>query len=107
MCMRIVSAFTSAVAGAVLLACGSLAAQALPAAAVQAGPEGGGVTLVAEGCGISFHRALNGLCYRNEERIVVAPGPVVVEPPVVVLEPGRVCPLGTHLGPHRRECWPN
>jgi hypothetical protein len=107
MCLRIVSAFASAVAGAVLLACGSLPAQALAAAAVQADPDGASVTLVAEGCGIGFHRVLNGLCYRNEERIVVAPAPVVVEPPVVVLEPGRVCPLGTHLGPHRRECLPN
>jgi hypothetical protein len=107
MCMRPASAFASACAGAMLLACGSLAAHALPAVALQAGPDGGGVTLVADDCGRSFHRALNGLCYRNEERIVVAPAPAVVEPPAVVLEPGRVCPLGTHLGPHRRECLPN
>jgi hypothetical protein len=107
MCTRIVSAFTGACAGAVLLACGSLAAQALPAAAFQAGPGGGGVMLVADGCGIGFHRGPEGFCRRNEERIVVAPAPLVVEPPAVVLEPGRVCPLGTHLGPHRRECLPN
>jgi hypothetical protein len=107
MCMRIVSAVASAVAGAVLLACGSLGAQALPAATSQTGPEDGAAMLVADGCGIAFHRAPNGLCYRNEERIVVAPAPLVVAPPVVVLEPGHVCPFGTHLGPHRRECLPN
>jgi hypothetical protein len=107
MCTRFVSAFTRICAGAVLLAWGSLTAQALPAVAFQAGPEDGGATLVADGCGIGFHRGPEGFCRRNEERIVVAPGPVVVEPPAIVLEPGRVCPFGTHLGPHRRECLPN
>ena len=104
MCTRIVSAFTGACAGAVLLACGSLAAQALPAAAFQAGPGGGGVMLVADGCGIGFHRGPEGFCRRNQERIVVAP-PALVEPRVVESE--GVCPLGTHLGPHRRERLPN
>jgi hypothetical protein len=96
MCTKLASVFSGAFAGAVLLAWG-FAAQAVPAAALA---DGGGVTLVADGCGLGFHRGPEGFCHRNEERIVVAPG-------VVVLEPGRVCPPGMHLGPHRRECWPN
>ena len=101
------SAFIAAVAGAVLLAWGSITAQALPAAALQAGHEG--VTLIADRCGIGFYRGPEGFCRRNEERIVVAPGTVVVEPRAIVVEPrvvepGRLCPLGMHWGPYRREC---
>ena len=109
MCTKFVSAFTSAIAGTVLLACGSLAAHALPAAAFAASHEGGGITLVADDCGIGRHRGPEGFCRRNEERIVVAPGAVVVEPRAIVVEPrvvepGRLCPLGMHWGPYRREC---
>jgi hypothetical protein len=31
----------------------------------------------------------------------------VVEPRAIVVEPERVCPFSTHLGPHHRECLPN
>lgn len=45
------------------------------------------------GCGPGFHRGPYGGCQPNRGAVVVAPGAVVVERPVVVV-PGRVCPLG-------------
>jgi hypothetical protein len=47
----------------------------------------------AEGCGPGFHRGPYGGCRPNGREVIVAPGAVVVERPVVVV-PGRVCPLG-------------
>jgi hypothetical protein len=44
------------------------------------------------GCGPGFHRTPYGNC-RPNGAVVVAPGAVVVERPVVVV-PGRGCPLG-------------
>jgi len=43
------------------------------------------------GCGPGWHRAYNGGCYPNGGPAVVAPGPVVVERPVVV---APRCPYG-------------
>jgi len=49
----------------------------------------------AEGCGRGFHRNPLGECRPNRGEVVVVPGAVVVERPgVVVVPPGRVCPLG-------------
>jgi hypothetical protein len=96
MCTKIAASFTSAFAGAVLLAWGSFAAQALPAAAVGADRDAG-VTLVADGCGSGRHRDLDGVCRRDGE-IVIAPFI-----PNIVVEP-RVCPFGSHYSPRRGEC---
>jgi hypothetical protein len=91
------NAFASAVAGTVLLAWGLFTAQALPAAAFQASHERGAVTLVAERCGAGWHRDLDGRCRRD--------GEIVINPLLpLVVEPGRVCPFGTHFAPRRREC---
>jgi hypothetical protein len=46
-----------------------------------------GVTRVAEGCGRGMWRAPNGACHPMYN--------------------GRACPVGFHLGPDRRRCWPN
>ena len=43
------------------------------------------------GCGPGFHRTPYGNCRPNG--VVVVPGAVVVERPVVVV-PGRACPIG-------------
>jgi hypothetical protein len=43
------------------------------------------------GCGPGFHRTPYGNCRPNG--VVVVPGAVVVERPVVVV-PGRACPVG-------------
>jgi hypothetical protein len=100
MCTKIAASFTrafaGAFAGALLLAAGSFAAQALPAAAVAADRDAG-VTLVADGCGAGRHRDLDGVCRRDGE-IVVAPFL-----PRIVVEP-RVCPFGSHYSPRRGEC---
>jgi hypothetical protein len=98
MCMKSASAF----AGAVLLACSAFTAQALPAVPFQAIHEGTDVTLVADGCGVGRRRGPEGHCHREGEEIVVEPVAPVVGP--IIVEPGRVCPPGMHLGPHRREC---
>jgi hypothetical protein len=46
------------------------------------------------GCGPGFHRNPYGECRPNRgPAVVVAPGVVVVERPVVVV-PGRACPIG-------------
>ena len=44
------------------------------------------------GCGPGFHRTPYGNC-RPNRAVVVVPGAVVVERPVVVV-PGRACPMG-------------
>jgi hypothetical protein len=94
---KIAGAFVSAVAGAVVLAWGSLSAQALPAAAVQA-DDGGRITLVEGDCGRDRWRDREGHCHwdRDRERIELVPKIVIEEP--------RVCPFGTHYSPRRREC---
>jgi hypothetical protein len=59
----------------------------------------------AGGCGIGFHRGPYGGCRANGGPVVVAPvGPVgrVIFAPL-----GRACPVGYHLGPQGRRCWPN
>jgi hypothetical protein len=103
---KIVGALVGAVAGAVLLAWGSLSAQALPAAAVQA-ENGGMITLVEGDCGRGRWRGPEGHCHWDRERIEVVPRVIVEEPrivPRVVIEEPRVCPFGTHWWPRRREC---
>ena len=47
----------------------------------------------AGGCGPGFHRGPYGGCQPNRGGVVVVPGAVVVERPIVVV-PRRVCPLG-------------
>ena len=44
------------------------------------------------GCGPGWHRGYSGRCYPNGGPVVVAPGAVVVERPVVVAP--RACPYG-------------
>jgi hypothetical protein len=103
---KIAGALVSAVAGAVLLAWGSLSAQALPAAAVQA-QDGGTITLVADNCGEGRWRDRDGRCHWDRERVEVVPKVIIEEPrivPKVVIEEPRVCPFGTHYAPRRREC---
>jgi hypothetical protein len=51
-----------------------------------------GSASAAGGCGPGWHRGPYGGCRPNRE-VVVVPGAVVVERPVVVA-PGRVCPVG-------------
>jgi len=54
-----------------------------------------GAADAAGGCGRGFHRGPYGGCVVNGGVVVVAPAPVVVERPVVVVPgPGRVCPIG-------------
>ena len=48
----------------------------------------------AGGCGPGFHRGPYGGCVVNRGAVVVAPGPVVVERPVVVAPAVRACPFG-------------
>ncbi len=47
----------------------------------------------AGGCGPGYHRGPYGGCQPNRGRVVVV-APRVVEAPVVVVRPGRVCPRG-------------
>lgn len=106
MCTRIASPFPRVLmsgfaAAALMVVSGSFSAQAMPAAAFQASHEGGNVTLVAEHCGIGWWRGPEGHCHPDRERVVGDPLLPIAR---VVVEPERVCPLGTHLGPHRREC---
>ncbi|MBR0797460.1 hypothetical protein JQ615_18895 [Bradyrhizobium jicamae] len=48
----------------------------------------------AGGCGPGRHRGPYGGCVYNHGAVVVAPGPVVVERPVVVAPVVRACPYG-------------
>ena len=61
------------------------------------------------GCGIGWHRGFGGGCYRNDGSVVVVRRPVVVAPAagVVVVPPGRACPIGYHLGPYGHHCFRN
>jgi hypothetical protein len=68
------------------------------------------------GCGWGAHRGPYGGCRANgagpvvvgpARAVVVAPGRAVVVAPGAVVEPGRACPYGYHLGPQGRRCWPN
>ena len=70
------------------------------AAASQAFAEGG--------CGIGWHRGPYGGCRRNDV-IVEHPAVVVATPGgrVIFAPLGRACPIGYHLGPQGRRCWPN
>jgi hypothetical protein len=97
MCTKIAASLASACAGAVLLACGSFAAQAMPAATFQATHDG--ATLVAERCGVGWHRDLDGRCRRDGEIVI---NPLVPLAPLV--EPAHVCPFNMHWSPRRREC---
>jgi len=64
------------------------------AAALVAGTIAGFGSASAEGgCGPGFHRGPYGGCRPNRGDVVVVPGAVVVERPVVVV-PGRGCPIG-------------
>lgn len=97
------------------------ATQALPIATLDARFEAPNVTLVADGCGVGFHRGPLGRCRPNAVVVArppvvvvpprVVPAPVVVVPPPVVerrvVAPRVVCPVGTHLGPAGRRCIPN
>ena len=53
----------------------------------------------AEGCGPGAHRGGDGRCYANRP-VIVAPGAVVVAPPV-----GVVCGPGLRWHPGRHRCW--
>jgi hypothetical protein len=53
---------------------------------------GFGAANAAGGCGPGFHRGPYGGCRPNGGAVVVAPGAVVVERPVVVVP--RRCPIG-------------
>ena len=72
------------------LIAGSSFANAMPMA--SGGPAASGdVIQVAGGCGPGFHRGPYGGCRPNRGDVVVVPGAVVVERPVVI---GRRCPPG-------------
>jgi hypothetical protein len=103
MYMKITGALIGAAAGAVLLALGSLSAQALPAAAVQAET---GVTLVADGCGPNRWRDRGGNCHwdRDRDRIELVVPRIDVLPRIEIEEPRRGCPFGTHWSFRRHEC---
>jgi hypothetical protein len=66
------------------------------AAVLVAGAVAGlGAASAAQGCGPGYHRGPYGGCRPNGGVVVVEPRVVVVAPaPVVVVRPGRVCPLG-------------
>jgi hypothetical protein len=65
------------------------------------------------GCGWGWHRGPLGGCRPNGSApVAVAPAPTVVVPvpggaAVVYAPSGRACPIGYHLGPQGRRCWPN
>jgi hypothetical protein len=65
------------------------------AAVLLAGTVAGfGAANAAGGCGPGMHRGPYGGCRVNGGAVMVAPGAVVVERPVIVVRPGRVCPVG-------------
>jgi hypothetical protein len=55
---------------------------------------GFGAANAAGGCGPGFHRGPYGGCRPNGGAVVVAPGAIVVERPVVAVPRGRICPVG-------------
>lgn len=64
------------------------------AALVAATVAGVGSASAEGGCGPGWHRSYYGGCRPNGGAVVVAPGAVVVERPVVVAPVVRACPLG-------------
>ena len=95
--------FLSAAAAAMLISF-AYGAHAFPAASAAGGYGNSGVILVEDGCGRDWHRGLDGRCRPDRERVIVAPIPrVVVDPPVVVVEP-RGCPHGSHWSERFRRC---
>jgi hypothetical protein len=58
----------------------------------------------AGGCGAGWHRGPWHGCRRN---VVVAPVAVAAAPRAIFVPAGRACPVGYHLGPQVRRCWPN
>ncbi|MGA8900366.1 GCG_CRPN prefix-to-repeats domain-containing protein [Bradyrhizobium sp.] len=65
------------------------------AALLVAGTVAGiGSASAAGGCGPGFHRNPYGECRPNRGPVVVVPGAVVVERPVVVAPVVRGCPMG-------------
>ncbi len=83
--MHKVSLIAAAVTVASFVGLASANAMAIPA---DASPDGN-ITLVAGGCGYYGHRNPYGYCVPSGRPVY------------------RVCPPGYHLGPARRECWPN
>jgi hypothetical protein len=74
----------------------SFSAQAVPASSTSAQIDRSGITLVAGGCGIGFHRSVYGYCVRNG---YYAPPP----PPAYYAPPGLLtCPYPYRLGPYGR-----
>ena len=76
----------------------------------------------AGGCGYGWHRGPYGGCRANAGAapVVVLPAhrPATVVVPAsrtvvavpgayIYATPGRPCPMGYHLGPQGRRCWPN
>jgi hypothetical protein len=61
------------------------------------------------GCGWGYHRGPHGGCRVNRsDAPAPRPAVVVAGPRTVIYAPlGRACPVGHHLGPHGRRCWPN
>ena len=78
--------FKITAAAAALSVFGIAAATAMPASIDI--PADSNVTLVSGGCGFNGHRNPYGYCVPNR--------------PIY-----RACPPGFHLGPYRRQCWPN
>jgi len=71
-----------------LLASGLVTAASAEIPAVPAGTAPNSLVVkVAEGCGPGYWRGPGGRCH-----------------PFAV---GRACPVGYHLGPHGKRCWPN
>jgi hypothetical protein len=105
MSAQMISSFTRVMlgvcAGAALFAMGSASAQAMPGSAIAAAPDAS-VILVEGHCGIGWWRGPEGHCRPDRERVVVEP--VLPVPPVVVVEPERVCPFGMHWSHRRHEC---
>jgi hypothetical protein len=75
----------------------SFSAQAFPISSPDSRLEASGVTLVAGGCGIGFHRGPYGGCRPNRPVVVVPGAPMVVAPPVV-------CGAGFRWHPRFRRC---
>ena len=92
---------------ATLLMFGAISsAHALPAAPVQQPVEANDVIKVAGGCGAGWYRNAYGVCKpMRRARVVVAPAPVVVVPPVVVPRRVKTCPPGMYRNRYGRCVW--
>jgi hypothetical protein len=92
---------------------------AIAAVTLAAGLAAVSAAQAAGGCGWGAHRGPWGGCRANgsnrviggpAERTVVVPERAVVVGPrggVFYAPVGRACPVGYHLGPAGRRCWPN